>query len=357
MNIERALVPEYRDPAALLASSRRSFVRAVAALALAGRKEHPADVLEASWRDDAVAERIVRAISNPLDSSGFPAIQTTTVLPMLSPAAASTRLLGLGVQLSLEGIATLRLPFIGGAGRPAAPAFIGEGAPAPAVGLLTSGAVLGPASKILILSAVSGELQAASAETVETVIGRALAISAEQAIDGTLFSSAAASAVAPAGLLHGITALSPSNTKGAQAVAEDLGALAGTIGANGISADDIVVVTTPDLATRLRVLASPKFTNTVLSSAMLAAGTVVGIVPHALAVGYVGNVEIETSAAAAVHFEDTAPLPITSPGSPNIVAAPVSSAYQQNLIILKIRARCAWCIQPGTVAVVEGVDW
>jgi hypothetical protein len=351
MNTPRVLVPE--DIGRNAALPRRSFVRAVAAMALAGRKEHPADVLKASWRDDAVAERIVRAISNPLDTSGFPAIQTTTVLPMLAPAAASTRLLALGVQLSLDGIATLRLPFVGGPGRPAAPAFIGEGAPAPAVELLTSGAILGPACKILILSAVTSELQSASGDTAEAVIGHALALSCEQSMDSALFSNTPATAIAPAGLLNGIPPLAASAAIGTQAIADDLGSLAGAIGANGISADDMVVVTTPDLATKLRVLASPKFTNTILSSAYLASGAVIGIAPRGLAVGYVGNVEVEPSSAAAIHF-DTAPLPISAPGS---LAAPVESAFQQNLIILKIRARCAWCVQPGAVAMVEGAGW
>jgi hypothetical protein len=129
--------------------------------------------------------------------------------------------------------------------------------------------------------------------------------------------------------------------------------LAGAIGANGIGADDMVVVTTPDLATRLRVLASPKFENTVLSSAMLVAGTVIGIVPRGLAVGYVGKVDVATSAAAAIHF-DTAPLPISAPGS---LAVPVQSAFQQALRILRIRARCAWVIQPGAIAVLDGANW
>jgi hypothetical protein len=57
-----------------------------------------------------------------------------------------------------------------------------------------------------------------------------------------------------------------------------------------------------------------------------------------LAVGYVGSVELETSMAGTVHFEDTAPLPISG-------AAPVQSAFQQNFIVLKIRAWSAWCVQ------------
>jgi hypothetical protein len=116
-----------------------------------------------------------------------------------------------------------------------------------------------------------------------------------------------------------------------------------------------VVVTTPELATKLRILASPKFENTVLSSAMLAGGTVISIVPRGLGVGYVGAVAVETSSAAAIHFEDATPLPIVGPSG--ALAVPTQSAFQQNLILLKIRARCAWCVQPGAIAVVNGADW
>jgi hypothetical protein len=335
---------------------RRAFTRAVAAMAFAGCRGSAAqEVLKGLWRDDDQAGLILRAVSDPLETSSFPAIQTNVVLPMLAPAAASTKLLGMGAQLNLEGIATVRLPYVGGAGRPASPAFVGEGAPAPAVNLLTRGAILGPACKIVILSGISAELQAASAETAEEIVSRALVISCEQAIDAALFSSAPATAIQPAGLLHGITPMTSTGGTGASGMADDLALLAEAIGANGISTDDLVFIATPILATKVRVLAGPKFQDAVMSSAMLSAGTVIGIVPRGLAVGYVGAVEVETSNAATIHFEDTAPLPIVD--SSGTLAAPTSSAFQQNLIILKIRARCAWCVQPGAVAVVEAADW
>jgi hypothetical protein len=257
-------------------------------------------------------------------------------------------------QLSLDGIATLRLPFIAGAGRPSAPAFIPEGAAAPVVDLATSAAILGPTCKLCILSAVSGELQAASGETAEDVVSAALAFSAEQSIDGALFSANAATSIQPAGILHGVAPIASSGAKGQAGVADDLGALAGQIGSNGVNSDDMAVVTTPDLATRLRVLASPKFTNTVLSSAYIPNGTVIGVVPRGLAVGYAGNVEITSSIATAVHMEDTNPLPLSSGGT---LAVPILSAWQQYLIILKIHARCAWCVQPQAVAVVTNANW
>src|SRR5262245_979556 len=96
---------------------------------------------------------------------------------MLAPDCAAAKVLNLGNKLLLDGISSIRLPFIGGAGRPAAPLFIAEGAPAPVANLSTSGAILGPACKILIQAAVSGALQSASGEAAADIIGQALAFS------------------------------------------------------------------------------------------------------------------------------------------------------------------------------------
>ena len=55
------------------------------------------------------------------------------------------------------------------------------------------------------------------------------------------------------------------------------------------------------------------------------------------------------------HMESITPLPII--GNTGTVASPTISAFQQNLIILKVRAWLAWAIQPGAVAAVSGADW
>ena len=88
---------------------------------------------------------------------------------------------------------------------------------------------------------------------------------------------------------------------------------------------------------------------------MLPAGLVIGIAPRGLAVGYTGGVEVETSTSSTVHMEGVTPLPIV--GDTGTVAAPTMNAFQQGLIVLKIRGWCAWTIQPGAVAAVSGADW
>ena len=58
-----------------------------------------------------------------------------------------------------------------------------------------------------------------------------------------------------------------------------------------------------------------------------------------------------------MHFEDTTPLPIGTPGSPTTVAAPTRSAFQQDLVVIRVRARCAWAALPGAVQVINSVGW
>ena len=88
---------------------------------------------------------------------------------------------------------------------------------------------------------------------------------------------------------------------------------------------------------------------------MLPAGTVIGIAPRGLAVGYTGNVEVEANSGGSVHMESVTPLPIVD--DTGTLAAPTVSPFQQNLIFLKVKARCSWTLQPGAVAVVTGADW
>jgi hypothetical protein len=96
----------------------------------------------------------------------------------------------------------------------------------------------------------------------------------------------------------------------------------------------------------------------VLMSPAIAAGTVIACIPSAIASGYDGAPQIEVSKNATVHFEDTTPAAIGTPGSPNIVAAPTRSLLQQELIGVKLRVKCAWAsLQPGAVNFMTGVKW
>lgn len=352
-----APIPLRADPAALARAERRSFVRAATAIVLGSRHgaPHPEEIVK-TWGDDAMAGRVLRAASSPTSTASYPQMQATAVLPMLAPASASARLLAAAGALDLAGIASIRLPFIGAAGRPPVP-FVAEGAPGPVVDLVVSATVLGPARKLLILAALTRETQEASAGTAERVISDALAAAAEQSLDSALLGNAAASAIQPAGILFGVTAIPSSGKLGAEGVADDLALLAGAIGGAGINPDQMIVITTPGLAVKIRVLCGIRFANMILSSSTLAAGVVIGIVPAGLVTAYSGNVSIEASKAAVVHFEDTTPLDIIGGTTGPVPASPSKSAFQTDMTILKIRGECAWVVHPGAVASISGAGW
>lgn len=351
----RSPVPLRPDRDALGRAERRSFVRACTAVALGAKQGIPPQRVVKAW-DDGRAELILKAASAPATTTSAAALQlqSTRILPMLAPAAASSRLLALATTLDLAGLGSIKLPYIGFAGRPPVP-FIAEGDPANVVDLTVSATVLGPVRKLLILSALTREMAEASASNAEIIIGNALALSAAQSLDTALFSNAAATSTAPAGILNGLVPIASAGTSGAAGVADDLALLANAIGAAGINPDEMTIVCPPSLATKVRVLSSPNFTNTVLSSSSLAAGTVIAIVPAGLATGYDGGVEVSASTEATVHFEATAPLPIVD-GS-GVVAKPVYSAFQTEMTVLKIRGNVAWTVQPGAIAQVTGAAW
>jgi hypothetical protein len=98
---------------ALRALERRSFHRAATPLAMTqGRRgAQPQSILKSFWRDDEDADVILRAAQSPLVTTGtFPQIQAQKVFPLLAPDAASSRLLAMGANLSLDGIATCEGP-------------------------------------------------------------------------------------------------------------------------------------------------------------------------------------------------------------------------------------------------------
>jgi hypothetical protein len=355
MTARSSPIPLVPNREALTRSERRSFVRACTAMLLGAKQGvAPARILKA-WDADVRADLVLRAAMDPTSTTNAAALglQSTRILPMLAPASASARLLAMATTLDLSCINSIRLPFIGISGRPPVP-FVLEGDPGSVVDLVVSSTVLGPTKKLLILSALTREMMEASASNAEVIIGDALALSAEQSLDAALFSNAAATTSAPAGLLFGVTPIAAATGGGVVAMASDLAALAGAIGAAGINSDDAVFVMPPALATKLRVMASPKFQNTVLSSSSLAAGAVVALVPRGLVSGYDGSVAVEASKEAVVNI-NTAPLPLVDGGG--VVAAPQVSAWQTDETILKIRGNVAWAVHPGAIAEVTGAAW
>lgn len=84
-------------------------------------------------------------------------------------------------------------------GLPPAPVFVAEGKPAPAIQFTFAETTLGPVRKLLVLSAVTRELNEATPGTAEVVIGRILADRSSASIDLAAFGSGARRRGQPSG--------------------------------------------------------------------------------------------------------------------------------------------------------------
>jgi len=114
-------------------------------------------------------------------------------------------------------------------GMPPVPVFVEEGKPAPAVQFTFAGTTLGPVRKVLILSAVTRELNEATPNTAEAVI---LSDRANASIDIAAFGTGAGDAANPPGLLNDVTPIPPASMAGAERdslMTEDLANLVGAI--------------------------------------------------------------------------------------------------------------------------------
>lgn len=102
------------------------------------------------------------------------------------------------------------------------------------------------------------------------------------------------------------------------------------------------------------LLTGPLFAAyTIVGTPAVAAGTLVGIAPNAVAT-YFAEPEIEISNDGLVHMEDTSPRNIDT----QAVSEIAKSAWQSALLLLKVRLRCTWrVLDPAAVQQINSVSW
>jgi hypothetical protein len=234
------------------------------------------------------------------------------------------------------------------------PGFVSESRPAPNVQYDFGGSIIGPTKKILLLAAVTGELESATPETASRTIGRVVSDVANRSIDMTPFSTNSADAITPAGLLHGASEVAAA-AAGPDAMSEDIGGLLGAIGDAGIDTRGAVFVAGPREAVIAKARVGPKFDYPILTTLGLRAKVVACFAPAAVCSGYQEAPTIEVSRVAAVHYESSTPSELVD--SSGTAAAPVYSAFQSNLLSIKVRSRAAWGVAPGGAALIANVNW
>lgn len=104
---------------------------------------------------------------------------------------------------------------------------------------------------------------------------------------------------------------------------------------------------------------APMFPFAIYPSGGIAAGTVLCIALPGLAVaGSNDPIRIESSIEAAVHFEDTSPAAFSTVATPNQVAAPIYSAFNMDLVVVRLLCPITWSTRSATAAsVVSSITW
>jgi hypothetical protein len=298
------------------------------------------------FSDDAL---LMKAASSPA-MSGVPGWAQELVAPLVQDVAAS--LLGETALSQLRRLAGLSYEF-GEGGIVRVPShqpvpsggFAAEGDPIPVAQLVLSAATLGPL-KAAALIGMTDELLAASPLNLEQTFRAVLAEDLGLSIDSVLLGSAVATAAAPAGLLAGATVVAPGAS-----LAEDVAALIDAVA----PAFRPVLIASAGTAAAVSVLA-PGLTVPVIVSPLLAADALAAVDASAF-VSALGPPVFSVSNEPALHFE-TSPLPISTPGSPPTIAAPVLSAWQAALTCLRTIIEANWALRrPNAVAILSGPAW
>jgi hypothetical protein len=155
--------------------------------------------------------------------------------------------------------------------------------------------------------------------------------------------------------LFGLTPIVATTGGGFAAFKADVQALGNALARAG-SGSDIVFIMAPEQA--LSAALQPAFGKplTIWSSLALSAGTIIAIEPAAFISAFGPDARIDASAESVINFEDTNPAQIGTP--PNIVAAPTLSAFQSDMIVIRLLLEAAWTMRgPGYVAFLTGATW
>jgi hypothetical protein len=258
--------------------------------------------------------------------------------------SAGVDLLRRGVQLNFDGAAQIAVP---GIALPSA-TFVVEGQPIPVrQAPAAAGPTLSP-HKLATIASLTGEMM--RSKNAETLVRQALVESAGPGLDSVLFSTNAASSSAPAGLLNGIAALTPSASgpSKSEVLVDDLQKLASAIGpvaGNG----DIILVASPDAAAALKMRLPSSVEWPVLMTNSLAPRTVVAVAAAAVVSAIDGLPEVDTAFEASIHYDDQ-PGDLVDIGG--VIARPVGSLFQTDTVGLKLRWPISWALRDA-----RGIAW
>ena len=251
--------------------------------------------------------------------------------------------------------------------------FVGEGLPIPVrQGAFTSQTLL--PKKMAVITTWTREIGEHSVPAIQGLLRNAIEEDTAISLDTVLLDSGAATVIRPAGILNGVTGLTPTAGGGFNALVGDIKQLSGALltGTKG-NVRVPVYLMNPQQLNSIGLTAAPgmgifPFREevaagnlggwSIIDSGTVPLGTVIALdAADFVSVGDEAP-RFEISDQATLHFEDTAPADIGTPGTPGVVAAPVKSLWQTDSLALRLILPINWTIRrTGVVAYVAGVTW
>ena len=333
----------------------RPLVRSIVAYGREQSAGGAAAVARALWPGDRdTLQLIERGAVTPTSSTTAASLASTSVaqlVRLMGPKSASGALFAASMNLNFDTALSILVPGIQQSATGAG--FVGQGAPIPILSMQIDGPTLST-QKIGVGFALSRELfDGSNAEVaVRVVVQENLSL----AVDTLLFDSTAGDATRPAGLRNGVNAIVATAGGNNDAMVKDIANLTTAIAPVAGSLSNIVLIANPVEAVKI-ALRAVNVPFVVLSSGVLPAGTMLAVAVNALCVAADGSPRIATTKEAAIHME-TLPLPISSVGTPNTVAAPLRSLWQTDCIAIRLTEDLTWALRTtGAIAWTQSVTW
>jgi hypothetical protein len=228
--------------------------------------------------------------------------------------------------------------------------------------------------KMAVITTWTREIDEHSIPAIEGLLRDAIQTDTAIALDSVLIDTNPATAIRPAGILNGVSGLTPVAGGGFTALTGDIKALSGALltGTLGNVRNPCWLMN-PQQVNSAGLVAAPgagvfPFRDEIsrgslggwpiIDSGTVPLGTVIAV-DAADFVSVTGDgPRLEVSDTATLHMEDTSPSDISTAGSPAVVAYPAKSMFQTDMLALRLIMPINWALRrTGVVAWVAGVTW
>ena len=336
-------------------------------------------VMQERFGDSETIRTVAKAVQNPAMSNVAGYAQELTdvahgqFMDLLREESLLARTVPLAQQHQFNGATSIYVPKRGGSTTQAAGEFRAEGSPIPVKGLSFTSQSLTPKNLGVILTATAEMLRRSSMD-LASYFQRAIVADTGTALDALFLSATAGSTIAPAGIQNGVAGgdTRPASGTGTNAdIVADLKACLTAMtqqfmGNNSstrwvMSPKNWYTVSMSLTATGARQF--PETANNVLVGIPVIvtnhiADTNVLLVDFNEVSTGIGSPQFLASEVATLH-EDTVPSPISTVGTPNIVAAPIRSLFQTHAWALRMMLDADWAKMrsAGLVQQLTAVAW